>query len=608
MKLLKSLFIALTFSVLSFAGQMTIKTTAGDFKTNLATVDSIVYIKDVQPNTIDSLYIQLKGENLVTPMSTIPLRGIYSINFTPYQNSNDESITIHVGSGTLKGDYKILLNDIDSLDFPVIDDVNDADGDGLTDVYELFYSGTDPQLKDTDGDGINDKDDPNPTTPDVELNKNYVAGYNLYDSNDKKIGNAVVQEGITRIAIDYIPNAPIVVDVLTNEPVKTLTASLDGSLIDVTKINATTFRFKIPTLKTAGVDAVKLLITPESGKMGLNTIQFGAAMSFSSDLKLWPTEDINAIDVVFTPNKKDERIAGYAILRAKGSKGTGVNGTQNNKSLENLSLTTSEKPIEELVPEGVSVIKVIDKASLANYISTDDPTLAIYRDPVGPNSDYYSYRAVAYIKEKINGKDVYSYKMSDVLTRSTGKIRFYYKLIKFGTQYYKDGCQADMRIFADFYKSTQTQPEKNSLKYNYWFYNAGKDGKEGYIFWEDVADKSKSELNKVTMNQKVYYLDLKYNEDVDVVLINDADCTGVFKSIKETAKQTVTFKYSDILNAITALSLPEDDWEEYIFTYGKGGVRVTDPSNDNSSCSGCGGHPHAGWKFKLFFQWMESGN
>ena len=226
---------------------MTIKTTAGDFKTNLATVDSMAFIKDVQPGKIDSLYIKLIGENLVTPMSTTPLAGIYNIKFTPYQNSDEESITIHVGPGVLEGEYKILLKDIDSLDFThVIDDVNDADGDGLTDVYEMFYGGTDPRLKDTDGDGINDKDDPNPTVPDNPINNNEVdpfLGYNLYDSNGEKIGYTKEHLGSLAVAIDRIPNTPVTVEVLMSTAVKSVTASLEGSSIDVTKVDDKTFRF-----------------------------------------------------------------------------------------------------------------------------------------------------------------------------------------------------------------------------------------------------------------------------------------------------------------------------------------------------------------------------
>ena len=606
MKLLKSLFITLTFTVLSFAGQMTIKTTAGDFKTNLATVDSMAFIKDVQPGKIDSLYIKLIGENLVTPMSTTPLAGIYNIKFTPYQNSDEESITIHVGPGVLEGEYKILLKDIDSLDFThVIDDVNDADGDGLTDVYEMFYGGTDPRLKDTDGDGINDKDDPNPTVPDITPNNNEVdpfVGYNLYDSNGEKIGYTKEHLGTLGVAINHIPNTPVTVEVLMGTAVKSVAASLEGSSIEVTKVDDKTFRFKIPAFYVAKETEVLVTTTSVKGKIFENSLVLSLPISFSNDLQLWPTESINAIDVVFIPSTIDDRIAGYAILRAKGSKGAGVNGTENNKSLENLSLTTSEKPIEELVPEGVSVIKVIDRSSLANYKSASDPALAIYRDPVGYKSDYYSYRVVAYTKENINGKDVYSYKMTDVLTRSSGKIRFYYKLIKFGTQYMKNTwCRADMRIRAGIYKSSQSAPDKEKANYNYWFYNSGSVNNKNNVVWEDKADND-GDNDAVSMNQNVYSLDLSYGEDVNIIFWNDADCGSETFGIRASAKQGVGFHFNDIIQTATALDVSENDWEIYTFTYGKGGV-----TNDES-CSNCGDDPHAGWKFRIFVKWMESGN
>lgn len=597
MKLLKSLFITLTFTVLSFAGQMTIKTTAGDFKTNLATVDSMAFIKDVQPGKIDSLYIKLIGENLVTPMSTTPLAGIYNIKFTPYQNSDEESITIHVGPGVLEGEYKILLKDIDSLDFThVIDDVNDADGDGLTDVYEMFYGGTDPRLKDTDGDGINDKDDPNPTVPDNPINNNEVdpfLGYNLYDSNGEKIGYTKEHLGSLAVAIDRIPNTPVTVEVLMGTAVKSVAASLEGSSIDVTKVDDKTFRFKIPALTVAKDTEVLVTTTSVKGSIFKNALVLSIPINFSNELQIEPSFDLKSLYVGFVPSTIDERITGYAILRASGSKNT------NNKALENLSLTTSDKPLKELLPEGVTIVAEIGNEAVSTHLSPDNPKFAMYQEYLGSESSYYTYRVVAYVKEKIDGKDVYSYKLTNTDTKGTGKVRVYYKLSKFGTQYMYHLCQADMRIFADIRKSTQSRPVNDAdYKYNYWFYDAG-GPKDSGILWETKADKNKNNLNVVNMNENVYSIDLNYDENVDIYMRTDADC-GI--GINESTTKGTSFLYSGFVQSVQIRDLPESEWPEYTFTYGKGGVEVNPPNNN---CGGCGDKPHAGWKFKMYFRWIQ---
>ena len=44
-------------------------------------------------------------------------------------------------------------------------DSADSDNDGLSDLYELWTSKTDPKLVDTDGDGLSDSEDPDPLNP-----------------------------------------------------------------------------------------------------------------------------------------------------------------------------------------------------------------------------------------------------------------------------------------------------------------------------------------------------------------------------------------------------------------------------------------------------------
>ena len=602
MKLFKSLFIALTCASLSFAGQMTINKAVSSYKINLSPVDSIVFKKDVQPNKSDSIYMQVKGTDIATEAVSNQLNTIRDLEFVPYQESDNESITIHVGSGTQKGDYKFLLKDIKSIDYPVTDDAVDTDEDGLTDVYELFYSGTHPQMKDTDGDGINDKDDPAPTNPSYPPVQNKVSGYILYDINGKKIGQTMELNGTMSVLVSHIPNTPIIVEISTTEPVKAFTATLNGEATEVTQISEKKFRVRSSVLKVTGIDAIKVEIIAENGRKSTQTLELTAPMSsFSSDVKLWLTEDIKAIDVAFAPNTNDDRIE-YAILRATASKNA------NNTNLANLSLTTSNKPIEELLPAGVSVIKKIDNASLANYISPDNSDLVVYRDPVGANSSYYNYRVVAYVKDNIDGQNFYTYKISGINKRSTGKLRFYYKLIQVGPKYMHNVCTADMRLEADFYKSTQQKPAKPH--YNYWYFDAGeKASDKNKIYWNDQPDNSKSDQNTAGIDQSVHSIDLYYNEDIKAILKNTADCGGFLGiGIDEKVELGATFKYEDLLNSATALDLAENEWTINNITYGKGGAKVTYDGDLNSSCSGCGDAPHAGWRFRFFVKWVESGD
>lgn len=48
---------------------------------------------------------------------------------------------------------------------PALGESTDTDGDGWSDLYELWTSKTDPELADTDGDGIIDSEDPEPLNP-----------------------------------------------------------------------------------------------------------------------------------------------------------------------------------------------------------------------------------------------------------------------------------------------------------------------------------------------------------------------------------------------------------------------------------------------------------
>jgi hypothetical protein len=237
------------------------------------------------------------------------------------------------------------------------------------------------------------------------------------------------------------------------------------------------------------------------------------------------------------------------------------------------------------------VIKTIDAGSVKDYLIADG--VARYTDPVGGLSPYYTYCVVAYVKENIDGKDVYSYKQTTLATKSVGNIVLKYQAVQFGTKYDTwVACRADMRLYADVFAVSSGAPENKNAKYNYWFYNAGSDDDKDKMVWEDVADSTKNHLNNIKLNKSIYtlYVDKK---GVGILLANDSDC-GAYS---DKVRRAVSISYENIVEALTGIDAT--DWVEYVYTYGQDGVSY------DEKCGNCGKKPHAGWKFNFLFEWAD---
>lgn len=570
----KFLIVALAYAGIAFAGQMNIDATSPKgsaiVKETLTIIDSIKFVKGTSADVEDSIFMKVYRNDSAQQSSNYPLSWINHIDFESVPENN-ESMTVNVSVGVGAGENTFLLKDIKTIDFIEMDDGLDSDGDGVSDVREIFIYGSDPKLN--------------------EAPK--VLSFNMYDTNSEQIGTLTMTG--PSIDLSFIPKGPIVFEAVMSEPTQSVTVTAkDSSAIEVTKVDSKHFKFTIPGLFVADANEFVFRAVSEKGLPSRYEMSIPTQILFTNLMVLTPTANHRAINVTFAPSQKDGRITGYAILRAVGSK------TADNSALTNLSLTSSEKFIDKILPSGVSVIKTIDAASIKDYIVEDG--VARYTDPVGALSPYYTYRVVAYVKENIGGKDIYSYDLTNIATKSVGNIVFKYKAVEFGTKYYNydpvlGTCQADMRLYADVFLVSSGAPANKKAHYNYWFYNAGSDKDKNKIDWGTMADKDNAKTDKsardvVPLDTKEYTLDVD-KDGVGILLANDSDCGVSEDNIRYTRK----FSYEDLASAISGYS--GTDWAEYIYTFGKGGV------SQDATCDKCGDKPHAGWKFKFLFEWND---
>ena len=564
----KFLIVALAYAGMAFGGQMNIDATSPKgsaiVKEALTIIDSIKFVKGTSADVEDSIFMTVYRNDSAKQSSNYPLSWINHIDFESVPENN-ESMTVNVSVGVGAGENTILLKDIKTMEFIEMDDELDSDGDGVSDVREIFIYGSDPELN--------------------EAPK--VLSFNMYDTNSEQIGTLTMSG--PSIDLSFIPKGPIVFEAVMSEPTQSVTVTTkDSSAIEVTKIDSKHFKFTIPGLFVADANEFVFRAVSEKGLPSRYEMSIPTQILFTNLMVLTPTDDHQAINVTFAPSQKDGRISGYAILRAVGSK------TADNSALANLSLTSSEKFIDKILPSGVSVIKTIDAGSIKDYVVADG--VARYTDPVGGLSPYYTYRVVAYVKENIGGKDIYSYDLTNVATKSVGNIVFEYQAVQFGTKYDTWAlCRADMRLFADIFLVSSGAPKNDDADYNYWFYNAGSDDDEDKMVWETKADKKengKEKLNVVNINTNKYSLNVDKN-GVGILLANHSDC-GAYK---DDVRHTLTFTYESLVKTITGYS--GTDWMEYVYTYGQGGV------SQDASCDKCGKKPHAGWKFNFRITWND---
>ena len=114
--------------------------------------------------TIDSLTFSGKGEKKEMDFSGkakqkgIKLSDIDRMEFT-LKDKSKETMTVKVGEGVTAGKHTFKLSEIKKIEIVEMDAKEDADGDGLTDLDEIYKYDTNPKSADTDGDGWSDSDE-----------------------------------------------------------------------------------------------------------------------------------------------------------------------------------------------------------------------------------------------------------------------------------------------------------------------------------------------------------------------------------------------------------------------------------------------------------------
>ena len=565
MKTFKNVLIALAlvFSVNSFAGEISLGIRQADNKVlkyteKLEMLDSITFARDSKMDLGDSVLVKMNGRGLFQENTLFPLNKVYQINFIP-DAASAEALNIFVAEGVQKGVHPISLNDVKSIDFMLMDDTKDSDGDGVSDVVEMFIEGSDPAVSD-------------------HHSSTALQGYFAYDLNYIRIGVSDFDKTI----FTSIPETPVIIEIVTEEPVKGIEAFVDNSPVAVSKVNSTIYRFIMPKLSIVDSNKFTLEVTSETNKTEVYHLNIDANFSFFPKISISLPEDHKSLLIYFAADTVTTRES-YAILRAVGSY------TENNKALENFNVTKSDKSIEQLVPAGVSVIKVIDKDEIKKY-HIDSVNVEGYLDVVGESSPFYTYRVVAFVKEKVNGKDMYSYQLSEPETMGAGYIWVKYTLSEFGTEYYTYfACQADMRIKADFYSGNYGWGG-----YNYWFYIAGSGNHRETVIWETKADKNKDD-NSVPIDNSPRYIYVG-KDGFKINLYAGMDCG----SHADDASHTLSWSYDDFVKALNGQKPKNTPFKgDKVITYGQGGISY------DESCSNCGEEPHAGWKFNFDYGWVN---
>ena len=114
--------------------------------------------------TIDSLTFSGKGEKKVIDFSgkakqkAIKLSKIDQVKFT-LKDKSKETMTVKIGEGVTAGKYTFKLSEIKKIEIVEMDAKEDTDGDGLSDLDEIYKYDTNPKSADTDGDGWSDSEE-----------------------------------------------------------------------------------------------------------------------------------------------------------------------------------------------------------------------------------------------------------------------------------------------------------------------------------------------------------------------------------------------------------------------------------------------------------------
>ena len=114
---------------------------------NLTTIDSLTFSGKAEKKEMN-----FSGK---AKQSAIKLSDIDHIGFT-LKDKSKETMTVEVGEGVFAGSHTFKLSEIKNIEIVEMDADEDTDGDGLTDLAEIYKYDTNPNSADTDGDGWSD--------------------------------------------------------------------------------------------------------------------------------------------------------------------------------------------------------------------------------------------------------------------------------------------------------------------------------------------------------------------------------------------------------------------------------------------------------------------
>ncbi len=138
---------------LSMAGVIDIYTDDGkkpSTSLNLTTIDSLTFSGKAEKKEME-----FSGK---AKQKAIKLSKIDRIKFS-LKDKSKETMTVKIGEGISAGKHTFKLSEIKKIEIVEMDAKEDKDGDGLTDIEEIYKYDTNPNSTDTDGDGWNDSEE-----------------------------------------------------------------------------------------------------------------------------------------------------------------------------------------------------------------------------------------------------------------------------------------------------------------------------------------------------------------------------------------------------------------------------------------------------------------
>ena len=218
MKTIQKISALLAFSAsLSMAGVIDIYTDDGkkpSTSLNLTTIDSLTFSGKAEKKKME-----FSGK---AKQKAIKLADIDRIKFS-LKDKSKETMTVKVDEGITAGKHTFKLSEIKKIEIVETDFDNDKDGDGLTDIEEIYKYDTNPNSTDTDGDGWSDGEE--------------LADGMYSPSNPTKFNPRIADVPGLRVTLKKTPS--IKLNITTSEGKSESETVTEGT--EVTKTNSTSY-------------------------------------------------------------------------------------------------------------------------------------------------------------------------------------------------------------------------------------------------------------------------------------------------------------------------------------------------------------------------------